>query len=233
MGDILLKVEENVLPNLAKAIMAKTGKSEPLTLLQFQTEVESISGGGLENGYDVMFYDENNEAIAFTSIRQGDSMQAPIYVCDGWKTSDEQIILFPYTPTQDMVLYAFNEDLAQRIYEHYGVDIQEYPYVTMQLYKAKQSTPRCLIAFSTTETPATSDYIFGSYEYYSDSDIQDKEDVGGVMDFIIGKILPTSLTQQYAINFYLENSNQEYSYMYTNYERTPNQSSTIVYRLNE
>jgi len=43
MADILLKVEENVLPNLAKTIMAKTGRSEPMTLPEFEAEVESIT----------------------------------------------------------------------------------------------------------------------------------------------------------------------------------------------
>ena len=45
MADVLLKVEETVIPNIAKAIMDKTGKSEPLTLSQFASEIESISGG--------------------------------------------------------------------------------------------------------------------------------------------------------------------------------------------
>lgn len=43
MANILLKVEETVLPNLAKAIMAKTGRSEPMALPEFETEVESIT----------------------------------------------------------------------------------------------------------------------------------------------------------------------------------------------
>jgi hypothetical protein len=45
MADILLKVDENVIPNLAQAIKLKTGKNEPLMLSQFQEEVETISGG--------------------------------------------------------------------------------------------------------------------------------------------------------------------------------------------
>lgn len=66
MGDVLLRVEENVLPNLAKAIMAKTGKSEPLTLPQFQAEVESISGGGSSGGAELNIH-YGNEAPEDTS----------------------------------------------------------------------------------------------------------------------------------------------------------------------
>lgn len=67
MGDVLLRVEENVLPNLAKAIMAKTGKSEPLTLPQFQAEVESISGGGSSGGTELNIH-YGNEAPEDTSM---------------------------------------------------------------------------------------------------------------------------------------------------------------------
>lgn len=262
MGDILFKVEETVLPNLAKAIMEKTGKTDPLTLPRFAEEIRGIegeadlsdiitllgdgevvegsgSGGGslegLENGWDVMFYDENNEALAFSSVRKGNNIDAPIYVCDGWKTSNEQVIAFPYTPTQDLVLYAFNEDIVQKLYDYYGVSIQEYPYVTLQFCQLYQSTPRCLIAFSKTESPATSDYIFGAYDYYSASalPVSDTEDVPAVVSYFMEKILPSSLKSQYAINFYKEESNQVHNYMYTNYDRTPTQTSTIVYRLDE
>ena len=34
---------------------------------------------GLENGYDVMFYDENMRGLAFYSIKQGHAINPPIY----------------------------------------------------------------------------------------------------------------------------------------------------------
>lgn len=46
MADILLKVDETVLPDIAKAIMSKTGKTEPLKITQFASEITSITGGG-------------------------------------------------------------------------------------------------------------------------------------------------------------------------------------------
>lgn len=45
MADILLRVEENVLPNLAEKIRSKTGNSSPLSLPQFEAELDNISGG--------------------------------------------------------------------------------------------------------------------------------------------------------------------------------------------
>ena len=89
------------------------------------------SGGsleGLENGYDVMFYDENNEGLAFYSIRQGNSINPPPYNCKNWENADAEIIEFPYTPTEDVILYANNSTLASTLYKHYGVDAGTYPY---------------------------------------------------------------------------------------------------------
>lgn len=44
MADILLRVEENVLPNLAEKIRSKTGNSSPLSLPQFEAELDNIGG---------------------------------------------------------------------------------------------------------------------------------------------------------------------------------------------
>lgn len=44
MADILIKVEETVIPEIADAIRAKTGKHDPLSLPQMASEIESISG---------------------------------------------------------------------------------------------------------------------------------------------------------------------------------------------
>ena len=46
MADILIKVDETVMPDIAKAIMSKTGKTEPLKITQFAEEIEKISGYG-------------------------------------------------------------------------------------------------------------------------------------------------------------------------------------------
>ena len=42
MADILMRVDESILPNIARAIMNRTGKTEPIALTQFSTEIEGI-----------------------------------------------------------------------------------------------------------------------------------------------------------------------------------------------
>ena len=98
------------------------------------------SGGsleGLENGYDVMFYDENNEGLAFYSIKQGHSINAPVYTVKSWQTEDGGVITFPYTPSADVVLYANNDTYADKLYDFYGLDSAEYPYIFIYNYQTQ------------------------------------------------------------------------------------------------
>lgn len=50
MADILIKVDETVMPDIAKAIMSKTGKTDPLKITQFAEEINRISGSGGSSG---------------------------------------------------------------------------------------------------------------------------------------------------------------------------------------
>lgn len=45
MADVLIKVDETVVPEIARAIMAKTGKSDPLKITDFAGEIAGIGGG--------------------------------------------------------------------------------------------------------------------------------------------------------------------------------------------
>lgn len=98
------------------------------------------SGGtleGLENGYDVMFYDENNEGLAFYSIRQGDGINAPVYEAKNWLDKNGNVIVFPYIPINDIELFADNSGYVSKIYEKFGVNPANYPYLfimTNQVY---------------------------------------------------------------------------------------------------
>lgn len=95
---------------------------------------EGGSGGsieGLENGYNVMFYDENNDGLAFYSIKQGHSINPPVYDCKTWQTDAGANVEFPYTPTEDVILYANNDTFASEIYKFYGIDSAVYPYITI------------------------------------------------------------------------------------------------------
>lgn len=81
--------------NLTDGVNALVGGFKPSGTLE-----------GLSNGYDVMFYDENNEGLAFYSIKSGHSINPPVYDCNGWKDADDNVVEFPYTPIGDLSLYA-------------------------------------------------------------------------------------------------------------------------------
>ena len=95
----------------------------------YKLDVIPLPYNGLANGYDVMFYDENDEGLAFYSIKQGHSINPPEYQVKAWQTSDGAIITFPYTPNADVILYANNSTYAQQLYNFYSVDSAVYPYV--------------------------------------------------------------------------------------------------------
>lgn len=141
-------IKESALKNIGNSIRTKTGKTDLITPENMPSEIDGISsGGGLENGYNVMFYDENSEKLAFYSIKQGHSVEAPIYTCKAWQTEDGTEVSFPYTPTGDLVLYANNNTLAKVLYDHYKVSMNDYPY--------------CLIKYSVTTNNEYITVIFG------------------------------------------------------------------------
>ena len=88
---------------------------------------------GLENGYDVMFYKEDNEALAFYSIKQGEAINPPFYSCSNWIDQDGVAIVFPYTPTADISLWADNSTLSALLYDHFAISPEEYPYICIQI----------------------------------------------------------------------------------------------------
>ena len=94
------------------------------------------SGGtleGLENGYDVMFYDENNEGLAFYSIKEGQAINPPMYSVANWIDQNGVAIVFPYTPTADISLWADNSTLSALLYDHFAISPEEYPYIAIQI----------------------------------------------------------------------------------------------------
>ena len=104
---------------------------------------------GLENGYDVMFYDENNMGLAFYSIKQGHTINPPEYKVKNWQDANGGVIVFPYTPSGDAIFYANNSTLGDQLYKFYGVDKAIYPYViatnkgvrnTLAFAKTKEDT---------------------------------------------------------------------------------------------
>ena len=69
MADVLIKVDETVMPEIARVIMSKTGKSDPLKITQFAEEIEGISVayGGPEDG------GSSGGGNASLNIRYGDT----------------------------------------------------------------------------------------------------------------------------------------------------------------
>lgn len=84
---------------------------------------------GLEDGWDVMFYDEHKRGLASYSIKQGHTINPPVYDCKAWQTADGTNVTFPYTPTGDVIFYVLNASYADQLYEHYGIDKAVYPYL--------------------------------------------------------------------------------------------------------
>lgn len=115
--------------SIADAIRSKTGKTDSILTENMAREIEGISSGGIEGGYDVTFNDENNELLALYSIMQGHSINPPNYTCKAWKTEDGEAVTFPYTPTEDITLIADNNTYASQLYKFYGIDSAVYPYV--------------------------------------------------------------------------------------------------------
>lgn len=132
---------------------------------------EKLPFDGLENGYDVMFYDENNEGLAFYSIKQGHMINPPVYNCKTWQTEDGTSIAFPYTPTADLIVYANNDTYASQLYDYYGVDSAVYPYLLIcESFSSSLSRITLMVIFAKTYTISSSggnrlkDYKRGVYE---------------------------------------------------------------------
>lgn len=94
--------------------------------------VEVASGGGIDGGYNVTFYDEYDEELALYSVRRGLSVDKPDYACKAWITQYGDSIEFPYMPTEDMSFYASNDTYEKILYEYYGVDRAIYPYMFIE-----------------------------------------------------------------------------------------------------
>ena len=151
---------------------------------------EPLPYDGLANGYDVMFYDENNEGLAFYSIKQGHSINPPEYQVKAWASNNGDTISFPYTPNADVVLYALNGTYADTLYKYYGVDKGVYPYLMVSMNQSMIA-----VCFSTKDM---SQYD-GSYkseqrsittsEYYAN-----ETDVETFVNFAMSKIPSLTLT---------------------------------------
>ena len=114
----------------ARRINGTTGKLTTAQMLEiFENAKVNSTLDGLSNGYDVMFYDENNEGLAFYSIKQGQAINPPMYSVSNWIDQNGVPIVFPYTPNADISLWANNSALSTLLYDHFAVSPEEYPYI--------------------------------------------------------------------------------------------------------
>lgn len=193
------EIKESTLKAIADSIRTKTGKTDLITPENMPSEIDGISsGGGLENGYDVMFYDENNEALAFYSIKQGHSIESPIYDCKAWQMEDGTGVSFPYTPTGDLVVYANNDTYASQLYAFYNIDPVIYPYL---IITAGRGT-NIMIRFGQSIGNNTTTYLLFNKVYYGSGNatISDYSDIASVVSAVTQEIPTLRYDKSYAMN---------------------------------
>ena len=192
--------------------------------------VEVASGGsleGLENGYDVMFYDDDGEGLALYSIKQGNSINPPVYSCKSWQTEDGTDIAFPYTPMGDISIFANNNTYAKDLYDYYGVDESVYPYVAISITKSSSSYYYCIkfgksIDANYTNSVEFTEQVYGCERIYGLN--VDTSNVQEVVEYI-----KRNITLENAMISSVDNSCTAF---YTNFEPTFTPTTTF-HRLDE
>lgn len=148
-------IEKSTLTSFADQARRIGSTTELLTPSQMLEIFENakVNGtlDGLANGYDVMFYDENNEGLAFYSIKSGQAINPPMYSVSNWIDQDGVAIVFPYTPTADITLWADNSTLSALLYDHFAVSPEEYPYIVID-YRLNGASNASLFGFAKTLT---------------------------------------------------------------------------------
>ncbi len=187
---------------------------------------------GLENGYDVMFYDENNEGLAFYSIKQGHSIEAPIYDCKNWQTSNGANVVFPYTPSGDAIFYANNDTYASALYKYYGVDSAIYPYVCIFAGLPTTALSKTFIYFakslSANETAmGFVNALYGDGKYVNRTTFDMENDFETLVARVMENVPPDSLQSGSPLG-----KSGDY-YAYTNYENKYVSNYIACYRLDQ
>lgn len=219
------KISKHTLTSIAdQARRLDGGTTTLLTPSQMLEIFEGVEQGseGIEGGYDVTFYDENGEELAFYSVKQGHSIDAPNYSATSWLTEDDVAVSFPYFPTGDISLYANSDTYAGQLYRFYGISSDEYPYLYIEYNK---NNGGWLIFFGKT---MENNWIYDvryKTPYYGGA-VDDMSDIESVFDKVTGGIDAVSLTgTSTRIDDY------DYHTYYTNFDYTFENST--LYRLDE
>ena len=185
---------------------------------------------GLENGWDVMFYDEHKEGLAFYCIKKGHTINPPVYDCKAWQTADGQNQDFPFTPTADIIFYANNDTYASMLYEFYGVDAGVRPYMILMC-----NTSGALTLCITAKIASLSNGNLKIYQYFKAScsgfDVNNVADIEAVVNYLMANA-PTGSNVGSSSSYYDAFSPSQYHY--TNFDITQYTDQSLgVYRLDE
>lgn len=165
---------------------------------------EKLPYDGLSNGYDVMFYDENNEGLAFYSIKQGHAINPPVYVVKNWLDKNGAIIDFPYMPTSDVIIYANNNTYAKQLYNYYGIDSGEYPYLWLLI----MSGPTAMLVFGKSQSSGTLYDVLQSTQ--RSVSISDFTNLDIVVSAVTSKITLSDLQSKTSVGIWEDNSYRHY-----------------------
>ena len=168
--------------------------------------------------------------MAFFSIKQGHSIEAPIYVCKAWKTEDGTNISFPYTPSGDLVVYANNDTYASALYSFYNVDSVFYPYLCVTYSTAYKNSIGIHFAQSfrkvNEQCIELSNVQYENYANYNgELNDTDYTDLGVITALVMAKIPMLRSTSSY--NVYGDDNA-----LYTNFDTTLNEAPDL-YRLDD
>ena len=195
-------------------------------------------GSSLVNGHDINFYDESNNMLQTMSVRDGVSIAEPVYPAKKWVATDGEVISFPYLPIGSIDIYANSDTLAKALYDFYGVDIVEYPYL-MLIYSTYSYHMYSKIWFGKTVTkPGNSAIKFDSEVLYGTT-ANKAGNWNEDMTTYVSNVQTAIPTVTNNTQFQQWTFSAPYHYVYTNFDilalgYTEENVSTIgIYRLDE
>lgn len=110
----------------------------------------------IDNGVTVKVFDEDENLIQKYEMESGFAVPQPFYTSRGWLDGNGQLVTFPLRVTESIDIYANGKTYAKTIYDAYGVNQNEFPYLLIGFYSSK-----CYMYFGHTLGDGTSARITG------------------------------------------------------------------------